>query len=64
MALKYVPKNRLIACTNCGMAPMNRELALAKLNALGAGAALARTRETKRSAKPVAKPRRAKSARR
>jgi 5-methyltetrahydropteroyltriglutamate--homocysteine methyltransferase len=64
MALKYVPKNRLIACTNCGMAPMNRELALAKLKALGAGAALARTRATKRSAKPVAKPRRAKGGRR
>ncbi|HXZ92344.1 MAG TPA: methionine synthase [Burkholderiales bacterium] len=42
LALKYVPKNRLIPCTNCGMAPMNREIALAKLKALGAGAALAR----------------------
>jgi 5-methyltetrahydropteroyltriglutamate--homocysteine methyltransferase len=41
-ALKYVPKNRLFPCTNCGMAPMNREIALAKLKALGAGAALAR----------------------
>jgi len=42
LALKYVPKNRLFPCTNCGMAPMNREIALAKLRALGAGAALAR----------------------
>ncbi len=40
-ALKYVPKNRLIACTNCGMAPMSREIALAKLRALAEGAKLA-----------------------
>ena len=43
-ALQYVPKNRLIACTNCGLAPMNREIAIKKLNALGLGAALARQR--------------------
>ncbi len=43
-ALKYVPKNRLFPCTNCGMAPMNREIAIAKLKALAAGAALARKR--------------------
>jgi 5-methyltetrahydropteroyltriglutamate--homocysteine methyltransferase len=41
-ALKYVPKNHLFPCTNCGMAPMDRELAIAKLKALAAGAALAR----------------------
>lgn len=41
-ALKFVPKNRLFPCTNCGMAPMDRKIALAKLKALGAGAALAR----------------------
>ena len=52
-ALKYVPKNRLIACTNCGMAPMNRELALAKLEALTAGAALAKQRH---AATPASKP--------
>ena len=40
-ALKYVPRKHLIACTNCGMAPMKREIALAKLKALAAGAALA-----------------------
>jgi 5-methyltetrahydropteroyltriglutamate--homocysteine methyltransferase len=40
-AQRWVPKSRLIACTNCGMAPMSRELALAKLNALVAGAQLA-----------------------
>ncbi|MGE5639354.1 MAG: methionine synthase [Clostridia bacterium] len=41
-ALKYVPANRLFPCTNCGMAPMSREIAARKLRALGAGAALAR----------------------
>jgi 5-methyltetrahydropteroyltriglutamate--homocysteine methyltransferase len=42
--LKHVPKDRIIAGTNCGMAPMRRDLALAKLSALGQGAALARKR--------------------
>ena len=41
-ALKYVPAKHLFACTNCGMAPMDRELAAAKLQALVAGTALAR----------------------
>jgi len=41
-ALRFVPKNRLFRCTNCGMAPMKREIARAKLEALAAGAALAR----------------------
>ena len=41
-ALKYVPRNRLYPCTNCGMAPMSRDIAIAKLKALAAGAALAR----------------------
>jgi 5-methyltetrahydropteroyltriglutamate--homocysteine methyltransferase len=40
-ALQFVAKDRLIACTNCGMAPMRREVALAKLRALTAGSALA-----------------------
>jgi 5-methyltetrahydropteroyltriglutamate--homocysteine methyltransferase len=44
MALQYVPRERLIACTNCGLAPMSREVAMAKLEALGKGAALARQR--------------------
>jgi 5-methyltetrahydropteroyltriglutamate--homocysteine methyltransferase len=43
-ALKYVPRKHLVACTNCGMAPMKREIAVAKLQALAAGAALARKR--------------------
>jgi 5-methyltetrahydropteroyltriglutamate--homocysteine methyltransferase len=41
-ALKYVPAKHLFPCTNCGMAPMDREVAVAKLRALAAGAALAR----------------------
>ncbi|MEW5862221.1 MAG: methionine synthase [Pseudomonadota bacterium] len=48
-ALAYVPKGRLIACTNCGMAPMKREVAVAKLQALAAGAALARRRYAPRA---------------
>lgn len=42
--LKFVPKENVIATTNCGMAPMRREIAEAKLMALGAGAKLARQR--------------------
>jgi len=41
-ALKFVPASHFFPCTNCGMAPMAREIAVAKLKALGAGAALAR----------------------
>jgi len=40
--MKFVPKENIVACTNCGMAPMRREIAEAKLMALGQGAALAR----------------------
>jgi 5-methyltetrahydropteroyltriglutamate--homocysteine methyltransferase len=40
--IKVVPKEKVIACTNCGMAPMRRDIAEAKLKALGAGAVLAR----------------------
>ena len=43
-ALQFVPKHRLIACTNCGLAPMQRGVAEAKLRALADGAALARQR--------------------
>ena len=43
-ALQYVPRERLIACTNCGLAPMHRALAERKLEALAQGAALARAR--------------------
>jgi 5-methyltetrahydropteroyltriglutamate--homocysteine methyltransferase len=41
-ATKYVAKERIVAGTNCGMAPMRRDIALAKLAALGRGAELAR----------------------
>jgi 5-methyltetrahydropteroyltriglutamate--homocysteine methyltransferase len=41
-ATRYVAPERIVACTNCGMAPMRWELAYAKLAALGRGAALAR----------------------
>jgi 5-methyltetrahydropteroyltriglutamate--homocysteine methyltransferase len=41
-AAEYVPAQKIIACTNCGMAPMRREIAALKLEALGRGAALAR----------------------
>ena len=43
-ALQFVPKQRLFPCTNCGLAPMKREVAVAKLEALARGAALARAR--------------------
>jgi 5-methyltetrahydropteroyltriglutamate--homocysteine methyltransferase len=41
-ALAFVAPERLTACTNCGMAPLDRAVANAKLQALGAGAALLR----------------------
>jgi 5-methyltetrahydropteroyltriglutamate--homocysteine methyltransferase len=44
LAARYVEPHRIVACTNCGMAPMGRGVARAKLQALAAGAALARTR--------------------
>ncbi len=43
-ALQFVPKNHLIACTNCGLAPMSRAVAEAKLKALAEGARLAAQR--------------------
>jgi 5-methyltetrahydropteroyltriglutamate--homocysteine methyltransferase len=43
-AMQYVAKERIVACTNCGMAPMRRGVALAKLAALTEGAELARQR--------------------
>jgi len=41
---RFVPKSQIVATTNCGMAPMRRDIAEAKLMALGAGAKLARER--------------------
>ena len=43
-ALQFVARERLLPCTNCGLAPMDREVARRKLEALAAGAALARQR--------------------
>jgi len=41
-AMKHVKPSQIFPCTNCGMVPLDRELARAKLHALGAGAALVR----------------------
>jgi 5-methyltetrahydropteroyltriglutamate--homocysteine methyltransferase len=41
-ATRHVAVERLYPCTNCGIAPMGRDVAVAKLEALAAGAALAR----------------------
>jgi len=41
-ALRHVRADRLYPCTNCGMVPLSRSAARAKLRALGAGAALVR----------------------
>ena len=47
-ASKYVSPKNILPCTNCGMAPMRREVAAAKLRALGAGAELARKKLKRR----------------
>jgi 5-methyltetrahydropteroyltriglutamate--homocysteine methyltransferase len=49
-ALQFVPRRHLFPCTNCGMAPMDRDIALAKLQALAAGTALAN-----RGQRPISK---------
>lgn len=41
-AARHADLARIEACTNCGMAPLRRNVAAAKLQALGAGAELAR----------------------
>ena len=43
-ALGYLPAESISPTTNCGMAPMSRDIAYAKLRALGDGARLARER--------------------
>ena len=43
-ALQFVARERLLPCTNCGMAPMDRDIAVRKLEALARGAELARAR--------------------
>jgi len=63
-ALRYVPKQHLFPCTNCGMAPMDRDIALAKLKALAQGAALARKKLANRGQSPKRKKAKAKKKRR
>ena len=46
-ALAFVPKERLFPCTNCGLAPMGRDVAWRKLQALAAGTRLAKERLAK-----------------
>ena len=41
-ALKYVDADKLYPCTNCGMAPLSRQVARGKLEALSAGAEIVR----------------------
>ncbi|MDO6746662.1 methionine synthase [Gilvimarinus sp. 1_MG-2023] len=41
-ALDFVDPDKLYPCTNCGMAPLSREIARGKLNALSAGADIVR----------------------
>jgi 5-methyltetrahydropteroyltriglutamate--homocysteine methyltransferase len=41
-ATAYVDPDRIVPCTNCGLAPLPRDVAIGKLQALGAGAMLAR----------------------
>jgi len=41
-AAKFVAPERIQPCTNCGMAPLDRTIAYAKLEALAAGAAIVR----------------------
>jgi len=52
-ALQFVPREHLFPCTNCGMAPMDRDVALKKLHALAAGAELARKKLANRGQTPI-----------
>ena len=46
-ALKYVPARHLFPCTNCGMAPMDRDVAAPSCGRWPQGAALARKKSKK-----------------
>jgi 5-methyltetrahydropteroyltriglutamate--homocysteine methyltransferase len=39
-ALNFVDRERLIPSSNCGMAPLSKEIAITKIKALGAGTQL------------------------
>jgi 5-methyltetrahydropteroyltriglutamate--homocysteine methyltransferase len=54
-ALQFVPRQHLFPCTNCGMAPMDRDIAVAKLKALAQGAEIARKKHAKRGQRPKAR---------
>ena len=41
-ALQYVAPEHVVPCTNCGMVPLSRPVAMGKLKALAAGAAIVR----------------------
>jgi 5-methyltetrahydropteroyltriglutamate--homocysteine methyltransferase len=41
-AMKFVPAEKLYPCTNCGMVPLARDVAVGKLKALAAGAGIVR----------------------
>lgn len=42
-ALTYTTADKVFPCSNCGMVPLPRDLAVSKMRALGAGAAIVRT---------------------
>lgn len=46
-ALQYADAERILPCTNCGLAPLNRHVAEGKLRALGEGTKLARQRHSR-----------------
>ena len=50
-ALRYVAADKLYPCTNCGMVPLPRAVALGKLKALAAGAKIVRAELAKTGAK-------------
>ncbi|MBJ7576849.1 methionine synthase [Devosia sp. MC532] len=45
-ALQFVDADKLYPCTNCGLAPLSRDVARGKLGALSAGAAIVRSELT------------------
>ncbi|MGZ8203427.1 MAG: methionine synthase [Burkholderiales bacterium] len=51
-ALEFVPAHKLYPCTNCGMVPLPRPVALGKLKALAAGAGIVRRELAKSKARP------------
>jgi len=50
-ALKFVTPDKLYPCTNCGMVPLPRAVAVGKLHALAAGAKIVRAELAKTAAK-------------